>query len=274
MKRPSPSVHAMTQQRPGRPVADIVDGTPRELIRAAGTVDKKRRIRDGDLRLGFAADRDDYLRCFRLVHDRYVETGLIAANVFGLRVVPMHLLPTTDVFVAYRGDKLVGTLTLILDGALGVPLEGVYPEVIASARAAGRRFGEVASLAFGGGSSREFLRIFVALTRTMAQSARRRGIEELYMMVNPRHVSFYERKLAFTRVGDERPCPSVKQAPAIACRLNFADSRTTHPESYRDYFGVRMPSAPLVPPRMSAADVEYFRAATEMAEAGLAVPAG
>ncbi len=41
--------------------------------------------------------------------------------------------------------------------------------------------------------------------------------------VHPRHAPFYLRKLLFTEMGQERPCPRVGGAPAVLLRLDLSN---------------------------------------------------
>ena len=91
------------------------------------------------LQCRIAADRREREAAFRLLHDSYAHSGLIQPNPYGMRVTPYHLLHTTEVFVAALRDEVICTFSLVGDGELGVPMEAIYPELIAERRAAGIR---------------------------------------------------------------------------------------------------------------------------------------
>jgi glycine/D-amino acid oxidase-like deaminating enzyme len=44
-----------------------------------------------------------------------------------MRVTPGHAVPSTAVFVALKGAEVVGTMTLVEDSPLGVPMEPIFP---------------------------------------------------------------------------------------------------------------------------------------------------
>src|SRR5207249_7362589 len=93
-----------------------------------------------------ASTRAEREAAFRLVYQRYLASGLCAANPHGMRVTPYHLLPTTTVFVAiYRGEVILA-VSLIGDGGEGVPMESIFPEEIQNLRNQGVRFGEISCL--------------------------------------------------------------------------------------------------------------------------------
>ena len=94
------------------------------------------------------------------------------------RITPHHLLPTTDLFVAYHGNELIYTMTLISDDEMGMPLEEVYrPEVANRRDTTNAYYAEVSCLASRVGylpRSRMF-DVFVRLAGLMVQSARENG---------------------------------------------------------------------------------------------------
>jgi hypothetical protein len=58
---------------------------------------------------------------------------------------------------------------------LDLPMEGVYPEEIASLRREGRRIGETTTLADAGLGVREFIQVFVTLIKLAMQYHRNQG---------------------------------------------------------------------------------------------------
>ena len=77
---------------------------------------------------GNAIDRAGRRGAFELLHRAYLRAGLVVDNPAGLRVTLFHFEPTTELFVAVQDGTVVGTVTLVGDGRLGVPMASVYPE--------------------------------------------------------------------------------------------------------------------------------------------------
>ena len=67
---------------------------------------------------------------YRLVHDQYVKRGYQATNPKGVHFTPHFALPTSHTFIAFIGTAVVGTMTMTIDGALGLPMEQEYPDEI------------------------------------------------------------------------------------------------------------------------------------------------
>lgn len=187
----------------------------------------------------------DRMAAFRLVYEHYFQIGLIRSNPFRLRVTSYHLLPTTQVFVAVQNEKPICTLSLIADGALGLPMEAIYPEEVERSRSQGLFVGEVSALAGCTGDFRSFLPLFVQLTRLMAQFARRQGMHQFLIAVHPKHASFYERFMGFERIGPVRSYPFVQNAPAVACCLDFDRIDRDRPKCWYDFFGTPLPESEL-----------------------------
>ncbi|MBN1911919.1 MAG: long-chain N-acyl amino acid synthase [Pirellulales bacterium] len=206
-----------------------------------------------------AAERAQREAAFRLVYDSYLEAGLGEPNTHRMRVTPYHLLPTTETFLATLDDQAVFTISLILDGDLGMPMETVYAAEIAQRREAGLRMGEVSCLADRRTQFRGFFPVFLRLCRLMVQYARRQELDQLVIAVHPRHVRFYRRFLDFRTFGEQRTYPTVRDHPAVALCLDFARIDRELPENYDTFFGTPLPPSELIPRPISADDVEHFR---------------
>jgi len=94
-----------------------------------------------------ATDVETYLAAFRLVHEAYLGRGWITPQPSGLWVTPHHMLPESTIFVMRKGDACLGTVALIEDSMMGLPIDHTYPVETASLRTTGGRLVEVGSLA-------------------------------------------------------------------------------------------------------------------------------
>lgn len=160
---------------------------------------------------------DDYVAAARLVHDGYVAKGLAQPHASGVRMTPFLALPTTIIFVAHRAGELVGTMSLVGDSALGLPMEKIYgPEVI-KARSTGRRLAEVGALCIA--PSARGLGVAYLLNKAMITYATSLGIEELLIAVHPDAAVVYET-LCFEAFGPVRQYPSLNRS-ALAVGLCF-----------------------------------------------------
>jgi len=176
-----------------------------------------------------------------------------------MRVTPYHLLPTTEVFIALLRGEAIFTVSLVVDGQLGLPMESVYRKLVAARRAEGFLVGEVSCLADRRSQFRRFFPVFLRLTRVMVQYARRQGLDELLVAVHPKHARFYQRFMSFEMIGEETAYPAVRNHPAVALSLDFARIDRERPENYHTFFGEPLPEEELQPRPITKAQREYFR---------------
>ena len=124
--------------------------------------------------------------------------------------------PNKITLFAETGGVLVGTMSLCLDGAAGLPADDNFSDMLDGLRLQGRRLCEPSRLAIDKGVSK---RVFASLIHISYMYARHlHGFTDYVIEVNPRHVMFYKRMLGFSDFGGERDCPRVG-APAVLLRL-------------------------------------------------------
>jgi len=179
------------------------------------------------LQCSAARRRSELQTAFRLIYERYRSEGLTNWNPHGLRILPHQLLDTTWVLLARRSGQLLGTLSLIEDGTMGLPIEQLYPAEIWRLRRAGRRVAELACFALTDETAGESMSVLRTLLRTACTIAARREIDELVICIHPRRASFYERRLGFMELGPTRACPWVCGQPAVAMRLAISTTNRT-----------------------------------------------
>lgn len=225
------------------------------------------RVDSSEIVYKMAEDRQEREGAFRLVYDAYRRSGLLGPNAYGMRVTPHHLLPTTEVFIGVRGREIVCTATLIMDGALGLPMEAIYEQEVASLRAQGISLAEVSGLADRRQNLSRSCAMLIHLTRLVAQYARYNGVEQCLIAVHPRHARFYERCLCYERLGGVKAYPMVRDNPAVAMRFDFACLDRARPEYYDQFFGETIPEQALRPRPMSLAERLYFAPVTQLSGA-------
>lgn len=90
---------------------------------------------------------EDYTNAFHLVHAVYGMVGLEDTRPNGMRVLPQHILPESTVLVAYEGDQIVASMTIIEDSPAGLPIDKQFGDKTRELRRSGARLVEFASLA-------------------------------------------------------------------------------------------------------------------------------
>jgi GNAT superfamily N-acetyltransferase len=170
-----------------------------------------------------ACSTDCLEQAFRLVHDQYVARGYMRRDPSGWRLGVHHALPAVKVFVARRQRRIVGTLALIPDSAIGLPMDGLYGRELLPFREQGRYIAEVSSLAITEDCRTSGLGILASLVRQLLLYAIEVGrCDDICIAVNPRHVRFYRRLFPHAQeIGERRAYDKVNGAPAIALRIDL-----------------------------------------------------
>jgi GNAT superfamily N-acetyltransferase len=175
-----------------------------------------------DLDLGLATDRDTREQAFRLVHDQYVSLGYMDPHPSGWRLSLHNALPSTKVFVARAGRRVVGTVTLIPDSPLGLPMGEIYEDELRALRHAGRRLAEASALVVHQDYKRYGIAIPLRLVRMMViYAAEVARLSDLCIAINPHHLVLYRKAFNFQVIGEVRRYRKVNGAPAVALRLDL-----------------------------------------------------
>ena len=179
----------------------------------------------------FAETIDEFSQAFSLLHDIYLQMKYLSkpkphGMLFGIHA----LLPETVVFVAKSYQTVISTLTEIFDTEqFGLPMDIIYRDELDGLRAQGRKIVELSALVTP--SKLRWRNLFMYLSQVMYQYSIYRGIDDLCIAVNPKHVRFYKSIFLFEDLGPERLYPRV-DAPAVALRINMDDIRSKSLEIY------------------------------------------
>ena len=174
------------------------------------------------LDFGLATDRDTVEQAFRLQHDQYVSQGYMDAHPSGWRLSLHNALPSTRVFVARDGRRVVATMTLIADSPLGLPMDEIYADELRSFRDQKRDLAEVSGLALRPEYQRSGVAILLRLIRMLAlYAAEVANVSELCITINPRHAAFYRKAFYFRDIGGLKQYGKVNGAPALALGLDL-----------------------------------------------------
>ena len=186
--------------------------------------------------LRIAESRADLEACFRLLHDSYVRQGYMTPDPSGMRLSIHHALPTTSTLCALFDGKVVGTISLIRESALGFPLQRIFD--LTSVRARHGNIAEVSALAihpdFAGIDGPVLLPLLKFLYEYCTTLFDTR---HLVIAVHPRHIETYEALLFFRRLaaGVVPAYDFVNGAPAVGARLDLKHA----PEILRKHYGER-----------------------------------
>ena len=164
---------------------------------------------------------DEHEQASRLVHTEYVRRHIIDEQPSGVWITAHGLLPSTVVFVAKKGQHVLGTISLIVDSNVGLPMDKIYADELLPIRALGRRIAEVGALCIEKGHRGNG--IVLLLNKLMFRCARDLlGVQDLVIAVHPDAACQYEAALRFVTLGKVRTYPGLtKSALAVPLRLDL-----------------------------------------------------
>lgn len=171
-----------------------------------------------------AAESSDQLRqAFHLVHSRYVQLGYMIPVQDGLRCSAFELLPTTRTFVALQDHTVLCTASVVLDTPIGLPSEHSFAEEIAALRDRGRVPAEGTMFAADAGveDSAAGRMLSLELMEVVYRWSESLQIDDLLLVVNPKHLAFWERFVGFERLSGVKQCRHVKCNDGYLLRLDM-----------------------------------------------------
>lgn len=183
--------------------------------------------------LKIAETRDELEECFSLLHDAYVESGFMKPDPSGMRVTIYHALPTTTTLCAKYDGQVVGTISLIRESALGVPLQKIFD--LSNVREKEGQVAEVSALAVhrdfrktGGSVLFPLMKFMYEYCTTFFDT------RHLVIAVNPSHIELYESLLFFQRLSANvvENYDFVNGAPAVGATLDLKEA----PEIFRKHY--------------------------------------
>jgi GNAT superfamily N-acetyltransferase len=180
-----------------------------------------------DIRFKLAEHRWEREQAFRLVHGMYIKRGIIDPDHNNMQFSAYSVLPDTAICVAVRGERVLGTMMLIEDSPIGLPMEETHPEEIAALRARGGRIAEVGALAVSPDGRRKGLQIMM-INLCMRWASRHRRVSRAAFAVHPRAADFYKTVIFCEPLGPVRPYKTLIQAPSapLACDLDVFFERS------------------------------------------------
>lgn len=150
---------------------------------------------DSKIYFKVAETKSELEGAFRLLYDAYVRVNLQKPNDSKMRVTPYHALDSTTTIVAKIDDKVIGTLSLIRWGALGLPADNLVD--LSERSQSGGRLAEVSALAI----DREYKgQILFHLLKYMYNYCTEYfGVDELIAVIVTKKMAtiFYESILQF-----------------------------------------------------------------------------
>lgn len=170
------------------------------------------------------ADTEDELQeAFGLVQQMYESANIVEKNTTGLRITKYHLLPTTKVLIAKQNEKVIATISLIMDTPVGLPIDEFIP--LGKLRTTSKRICELSSLAISSEWRSQSQGIFIPLSLFGINFGRKIiGADNIVIVTNDRVRFLYEDVFLFEPITiNSQSYNFVKDSKAFAQRLDLSD---------------------------------------------------
>jgi hypothetical protein len=175
-----------------------------------------------DISTRIATTAAERLEAARLVGRQYRAEGYLGQeqNDNAPFFTPHHGLPEATVFIAREGERIAGTLTVVIDSNAGLPMEDLYSEEVADLRLRGRTLCEICSLSVDPQreerSSLLVLSLFRYATAYLLHFTR---VTDALITLKPTHADFYGRRLRFQPLGATKRDRRFRDADTVLMGL-------------------------------------------------------
>lgn len=179
------------------------------------------RCSKGSFSIKIANTLEEREAAFSLAYKTYLEKGFVKKNAYERLVHEYDINEETVVLIVQdKQHRVVGTVTLVFDGATNLPAERIYYDEIYFLQQGGRKTAELCRLVIDS-TYRNEKEILVLLFNYCAIYIHHvKKYHGLVIEVNPRHKNYYKQLLSFDEIGDEKLCPQVQNAPGVLLYLS------------------------------------------------------
>jgi hypothetical protein len=189
-----------------------------------------------ELTIKIASTVEEYKEAYKIIYDCYIEKGYTNENAHGIRATPYHLLPSTTLVLALWDEEIIGTISLIRDNPLGLPLEAIFN--LESFRKEQKALCEVSSFAIKKNFRGKGGEIFYPIMRYMWNySLHYFGIDYFVIAVNPSMHELYESIFLFQPLMKNNVIETYDFAnnnPAVGQFIDVKNSYQILDEQYGD----------------------------------------
>lgn len=180
--------------------------------------------KDNEFELRIADTIELRKKAYQLIYKIYLEKNFTQAHPSEMWFSKYDAFDSTVTLVVIKDDDdVVGALTLVFDSADGVPADDLYKEELSSLRSSRKELVELVSLGIDPklrGATEVLINLFNA---SLIISKDICGKDKFVITINPRHVSFYSRKMAFCSLGGLKACQKVGGAPSKLLDLDLRE---------------------------------------------------
>ena len=188
---------------------------------------------------------DDLKACYRTVYKGYVARGYCSPNESEMYYHYYSFLPESRTFALKDNEKLLGTISLIVDSPCGLPMDNLFGREIDHLRANGRKLAEVSLLALAHNDKKrkifslanfdkqiQLFRLFKIMYEYAHNVA---GVTDLVIGVHPKHETLY-KYLMFRTMGAPKKYSEAGGNLALPLHLDLISAKQNYNNCLKDFF--------------------------------------
>ena len=175
-------------------------------------------------------DLEELKAAYALVYQEYSAKKLCVPNTEAMFYNAYSFVPGSRTFLLRKEEKLLGTICLVADSSLGLPMETIFPDELKAMRAEGSKLAEIGALALNSNhvnmkqySFKNFQKqaYLYKLYKTIFDYAlSSQKITDFVIGCHPRHEFLY-KYLNFNTISPAKAYGGANAAPAVLMRLNL-----------------------------------------------------
>lgn len=190
--------------------------------------------------------KEEFQMASHLVYLQYLRKQYAIPNRGRLRLTIHQLIRKSTTFIGmYKKKYVLGTLTMVEDSPLGLPMDKLYQQELDILRKSGAKMAECTMLALNNTllnhpSIPNSVRLIVLLNLFRSGFSFLLDdvqINNVVACFHPRHEGFY-KALQFQNMGDLKEYSSVRDNPAVAYYLDLDYARQHASPRLKAFFGV------------------------------------
>lgn len=177
-----------------------------------------------------AESDDDLTACYRICHDEYFRSGFIKErSEDGLRITPYHTLSTTKMLLVCVDEDPAGTLTIIQDGKLGLPMQSDFD----LANYKDKNCAEISALAMKAEYQGQRGKILYPMFKYLYKLCWQLNLDYLFAAIHPDRWPFFKDVLLFKDLNQPHvDYEFVNGAKAMGIYLNLKEAAGMFEERY------------------------------------------
>ncbi|MFT5387857.1 MAG: hypothetical protein ACI9E5_000992 [Candidatus Omnitrophota bacterium] len=187
---------------------------------------------DSDLTIKVAETKEELKAAYKIIHDSYVEIGYMDPHRSKMRLSFYNMLPHTSTLVALWQGEVVGTMSIVLDSPVGLPIDADFDTT--HIRKSSFRLCEIIGLSI----KKEFRsyggKILFPIMKHMYHFINDNlGCDCVTVAVSPKRKDLYKGILLFSEIEDKVVNDAfIKGAKSVALYLDLKNVDERYKEIY------------------------------------------